>query len=489
MSFHDLLNHTAMAQALEKQSITEPTAIQEQVIPLLMDGRDVIGQSHTGSGKTLAYLCPALLKINADAKQAQVLILAPTHELVMQIYRQAQQLIKDAELNIGAQSIIGEANINNQISKLKEKPQLIVGTPGRILDLIKKRKINCQTIKLVVIDEMDNLLDNTNEKTILDILKSMLRDRQLAAFSATASNHTLELLQQQMHDPAMVAIKTQAKMNPNIDHFYLVGEQRDKFVQLRKLLHALEEDAERILIFMNDGPELDFIVDKLNYHKIRTYSLHGIVSKEERQKAMEDFRKGKIKILVSSDLAARGLDIPDITHVINMDFPAEPNEYIHRAGRTARGTRTGQCYSLVNPRELAALRIYQREFEIQVSPVHLVKGKILSGAVKDHYKDPNRKKKHNGSTNEKQEQKQTASKPVNAKGKANTDKPYNSRDDKKGSGFKSGSKAAKLMEQSAEKKQSFKGKPGDKPAWNSKPGFKNQAKPGRSGKFSAPKNT
>ena len=240
---------------------------------------------------------------------------------------------------------------------------------------------------------MDNLLDNTNQQTIVDIIKSMLRDRQLAAFSATASSKTMDLLMQHMHEPAIVKIEAQAKMNPNIDHFYLVGEQRDKFVQLRKLLHALDEEAERILIFMNDGPELDFLVDKLNYHKIRTYSLHGIVDKEERQKAMDECRRGKIKILVSSDLAARGLDIPDITHVINMDFPAEPNEYIHRAGRTARGERTGQCYSLVNPRELAALRIYQREFEIEVKPVHLVKGKILSGATKEFYKDPDRKKK------------------------------------------------------------------------------------------------
>ena len=484
MSFYDLLKHDAMAQALEKQNITEPTAIQEQVIPLFAQGRDVIGQSHTGSGKTLAYLCPSLLKIDTEAKQAQVLILAPTHELVMQIYRQAQQLSKDAGLDITAQSIIGEANINNQIAKLKEKPQLIVGTPGRILDLIKKRKINCQTIRTVVIDEMDNLLDNTNQQTILDIIKSMLRDRQLAAFSATASGNTMDLLMQHMHDPAIVKIEAQAKMNPNIDHFYLVGEQRDKFVQLRKLLHALDEDAERILIFMNDGPELDFIVDKLNYHKIRTYSLHGIVSKEERQKAMEDFRKGKIKILVSSDLAARGLDIPDITHVINMDFPAEPNEYIHRAGRTARGTRTGQCYSLVNPRELAALRIYQREFEIQVAPVHLVKGKILSGATKDYYKDPNRKKKNNNGGQKSDTKKSASKKQTSKSGKPKSDKPISS----------SKAAKAKLAEQSSEKKPAYKTFKGDGSfGQNGKSGFhaggKGQQKPGRSGKFSAPKNT
>ena len=393
MSFQTVLNHDALAQALAKQNIIEPTDIQAKVIPLLLEGRDVIGQAHTGSGKTLAYLCPVLMRIDPSAKQAQTLILAPTHELVMQIYRLAQQLCKDANLDIKCMSIIGEANINNQITKLKEKPQIIVGTPGRVLDLIKKKKINCQTIRTVIIDEMDNLLDNTNQQTMQEIIKSMLRDRQLAAFSATASANTMELLQGHMHDPVVVVSEAQVKMNPNIDHFYLIGEQRDKFVQLRKLLHALDEESERVLIFMNDGPELDFIVDKLNYHKIRTYSLHGIVDKEERQKAMDEFRKGKIKVLVSSDLAARGLDIPDITHVINMDFPAEPNEYIHRAGRTARGTRKGQCYSLVNPRELAALRIYQRDFQIEVKPVHLVKGKILDGAIKEFYKDPDRKKK------------------------------------------------------------------------------------------------
>ena len=393
MSFETLLNHEALAQALAKMNITEPTDIQAQVIPHMLEGRDVIGQAHTGSGKTLAYLCPILMQIDPTAKQVQALILAPTHELVMQIYRLAVQLCKDAELDIRCMSIIGEANINNQITKLKEKPQLIVGTPGRVLDLIKKKKINCQTIRTVIIDEMDNLLDNTNQETMQNIIKSMLRDRQLAAFSATASAHTLELLKNHMHDPVEIVSKAEVKMNPNIEHFYLIGEQRDKFVLLRKLLHALDEEAERILIFMNDGPELDFLVDKLNYHKIRTYSLHGIVDKEERQQAMDEFRRGKIKILVSSDLAARGLDIPDITHVINMDFPAEPNEYIHRSGRTARGERTGQCYSLVNPKELAALRIYQRDFEIEVKPVHLVKGKILSGATKEYYKDPNRKKK------------------------------------------------------------------------------------------------
>lgn len=392
MNYTELIDNKKLVNVLQQQAITEPTEIQEKVIPLMLEGKDVIGQAHTGSGKTLAYLLPVLLRTDTEQASLQTLILAPTHELVMQIYRLADSLSKEAELNVRCQSIIGEANINNQITKLKEKPHMIVGTPGRILDLIKKKKINCQTIRTVIIDEVDTLLDNSNRQTVQDILKSTLKSRQLAGFSATISDNSLNLLQEHMHDAVHVNVETEAVMNPNIDHYYFICEQRDKFVTLRKLLHALEEEADRILIFMNDGPDLDFLVDKLNYHKIKTYSLHGIVDKEERQKAMEEFRRGKIKILVSSDLAARGLDIPDITHVVNMDFPAEASEYIHRAGRTARGQRKGTCYNIVNAKELAALRIYQRDFEIQISPVHLVRGKILSGAVKEFYHDPNRKK-------------------------------------------------------------------------------------------------
>ena len=390
-TFSDLLQ-PSLVEGLAKQNIEQPTDIQAAAIPFLLDGRDIIAQAHTGSGKTLAYLCPIFQKLDSESKNVQALILAPTHELVMQIYRQAQLLAQNSGLPIKCQSIIGDANINNQITKLKEKPHLLIGSPGRVLDLIKKKKINCQTIKTIIVDEVDNLLDNTNEATVLEIIRSTQRDRQLAAFSATASEHTLEILQQQMKTPELINIKGLAKINPAIEHFYLIGEQRDKFVLLRKLLHAI--DGQQILVFMNDGPEIDFLVDKLNYHKIKTYSLHGIVDKEERQKALQEFRTGKIRVLVSSDLAARGLDIPEVSHVINLDFPLEPNEYIHRAGRTARGTNSGQCYSIVNPKELAALRIYQRDFQITVHPVHLVKGMILSGATKQFYKDPERKNKN-----------------------------------------------------------------------------------------------
>lgn len=372
-----------LIDALAKQDITVPTDIQAAAIPALREGRDVIGQAHTGSGKTLAYLCPLFLKLDPSRREMQALVLAPTHELVMQIYRQAQDLAQNSGIAIRSVNIIGEANINNQITRLKDKPQLIIGTPGRILDLIRKRKINAQTIKTIIIDEVDNLLSNTNRQTVLDVIKTTQRDRQLAAFSASLNDDTLATLQDLMQSPEFLRLNTKAVLNPNIDHYYLVGEQRDKFELLRKLINA--ENPQRALIFLNDGEHIDLLCDKLNYHHYKAFPLFGDLTKEERQKAMNDFRTGKIRLLVSSDLGARGLDIPDITHVINMDFPLEANEYIHRAGRTARGDRRGTCYSIVNPTELAALRIYQREFGVTIDPVHLVKGKVLPGAVKQHY--------------------------------------------------------------------------------------------------------
>ena len=373
----------ALIHALAQQAITEPTAIQAAAIPPLLEGGDVIGQAHTGSGKTLAYLCPLFLKLDPSRRETQALVLAPTHELVMQIYRQAQDLAANSAIPLRCESIIGEANINNQITRLKNKPQLIIGTPGRVLDLIQKRKINAQTIKTIVIDEVDNLLANTNRQTVLDVIKTTQRDRQLAAFSASLNEATLTTLKELMATPQLIKLSAQAVLNPHIDHYYLIGEQRDKFELLRKLLHA--ENPQRALIFLNDGERIDLLCDKLNYHHYQAFPLFGNLTKEERQKALNDFRTGKIRLLVSSDLAARGLDIPDITHVINLDFPLEANEYVHRAGRTARGERTGICYSIVNPTELAALRIYQREFAIDIQPVHLVRGKVLPGATKQHY--------------------------------------------------------------------------------------------------------
>ncbi|MEE1238175.1 MAG: DEAD/DEAH box helicase, partial [Turicibacter sp.] len=212
LSFQALNLNEALIEGLNKQHITTPTAIQAEAIPVILSRQDVIAQSHTGSGKTLAFLTPLFQMIDSTKREMQVLILAPTHELVMQIDAQIKLLASNSGEAVTSTTIIGGANIEKQIKKLKEKPHIIVGSAGRILELIKKKKITAHTIKTIVLDEADSLLDNTNTKTIQDIIKTTLRDRQLCLFSASISDNTLELAQSFMKEPVILKTADQVEM-------------------------------------------------------------------------------------------------------------------------------------------------------------------------------------------------------------------------------------------------------------------------------------
>ncbi|KMT22073.1 superfamily II DNA and RNA helicase [Clostridium cylindrosporum DSM 605] len=374
-SFIELGLDSNIVDALEKQGITEPTEIQHLTIEKILENKDVIAESYTGSGKTLAFLCPIFQKVNSEKREMQVLVLAPTHELVMQIEAQAKLLASNGNLPITSLPIIGDVNIEKQIKKLKEiKPHIIVATPGRALDLMKKKKITAHTIKTIVIDEGDNLLDNTNSGTVKDIIKCTMRDRCLLVFSATISPKVLFTARELMKEPEIIKNEKKAALNPNIKHMYIEVDPRDKVETLRKLISAVE--PKKALVFVNRGYEVDLATEKLNYHSIPSLSIHKKVTKEQRQKAIESFRSGKIKVLVSSDVSARGLDIQDITHVINLDFPTNASEYLHRAGRTARAGATGKTISLVTSKEMAAIRIYEREFNINIEKKNLSHGKL-----------------------------------------------------------------------------------------------------------------
>ena len=374
-TFEDLKLIDPLVRGLEKQNITEPTAIQEIAIPEILNNQDVIAQSHTGSGKTLAFLAPLFQKIDTDKREMQVLILAPTHELVMQINNQITLLAENSGIPARSATIIGGANVDKQIKKLKEKPHFIVGSAGRILELIKKKKISAHTLKTIVLDEADNLLDNTNTNTIQDIIKSTLRDRQICLFSASISNNTLELAKSFMKDSIILRNEKEAEMNPNIQHFYILGDRRDKFENLRKLIVA--ENPERALIFVNQNDSMQEISEKLQYHKQELYVMRGNINKEERKRALDSFRQGKVKLLVSSDLTARGLDIKEITHVIHLDCPSSPQEYLHRAGRTARGKKNGKSISLVTQKDLSTLNKYQKKFNITINEAKLSHGEFI----------------------------------------------------------------------------------------------------------------
>ncbi|MGG7076814.1 DEAD/DEAH box helicase [Clostridium sardiniense] len=375
-TFKELNLNDNIIAGLEKQGITTPTEIQSLTIPEILDNKDVIGEAHTGSGKTLAFLAPLFEKIDTSKKELQVLILAPTRELVMQIEKQSKLLAENSEMPINTVPIIGDVNMDKQIKNLKGlKPNIIVGTPGRVLDLIRKKKIKAHTIKTIVLDEGDNLLDNTHARTIQDIIKTTMRDRQLLIFSATISSKAMPIAKDLMKDPIIFKNEKKASLNPNIEHMYIEVEERDKAEVLRKLIAAV--NPSKAIVFINRGFDVEMIADKLNYHNKNAFAMHKRITKEQRQQALEKFRNGNINILVSSDISARGLDIQDITHIINLDFPANANEYLHRAGRTARGNAHGTTISLVTKKEFPALRIYEREFNIKLNKKQLSHGELV----------------------------------------------------------------------------------------------------------------
>lgn len=376
-SFSELGLNDNIVKGLELQGITEPTEIQSLTIPKILKNKDVIGESFTGSGKTLAFLAPIFQKINTEKREMQVLIIQPTHELVMQTEAQIKMLAVNSNVSVTSLTLIGDVNIFNQIKKLKEiKPHIIVGTPGRVLDLMNKKKISAHTIKTIVIDEADNLLDNTSSAFVKDIIKKTMKDREILIFSATINKNTLETAKALMKDPVIFKNESNFSLNPVIEHMYIETDPREKSEVLRKLTSAI--NLQKAVVFVNNVYNIDLVAERLNYHNKNAFAMHNKLTKEQRQNAMEKFRKGQIKILVSSDISARGLDIENVTHIINLDFPSNPLEYLHRAGRTARGKNSGCTISLVTAKEMHLIKKYEKEFKIKIVKKQLKQGQLLS---------------------------------------------------------------------------------------------------------------
>ncbi|WP_139903371.1 DEAD/DEAH box helicase [Clostridium thermarum] len=388
-TFDTLGLNNALITALKKSGITEPTEIQSKVIPVALDNKDIIGQSKTGTGKTLAYLLPLFNKIDAAKREMQVIILAPTHELVIQIHKEIATLSQNSNLGVTSAAIIGNANLGRQLERLKEKPHIIVGSSGRILELIKMRKITAHTIKTIVIDEADRLLDATNLETVKAIIKSTLRDRQLMLFSATMPKKTVSIAQELMKSLEIIKVDEKDEVNPNIAHYYFVCDQRDKIVLLRKLVHAIK--PERALVFINKSEDIERNTAKLKYHKLKAEGIHGSNAKEERKKALEDFRAGRINLLVASDIAARGLDIKGVTHVFNLEVPEDPKDYLHRVGRTGRAGSEGTALTIATEREIPLINNIRKTYKLSIQQKDIYMGKIIDKKNRRYHSDKNYK--------------------------------------------------------------------------------------------------
>ncbi len=373
-TFHAFEIKENLIEGLYKENITEPTAVQEAAIPVALQNLDCLATAATGSGKTLAYLLPVFERVDTNSKELNTLILAPTHELVVQINMVIKRLAKNSDTALRSTTIVGNVNIKRQLEALKAKPHIIVGTPGRVLELIQMKKLKSHQAKVIVIDEADKLLADSNIKTVQAIIKTTLRDRQLLAFSASLHPTTQERAIAMMKEPTVIDLSAE-KPNLDIEHFCLVVERRKKIDTLRKLLHAVQ--PKKALVFINRNELIQEVTDKLNFHHIKAECIYGNASKVERKAALDAFRSGKSTVLIASDLLARGLDLPELSHVINLDLPAEVNEYIHRAGRTGRAGNKGTAISMVTENEINFLEGVERKFDIEFEVKELSRGQLI----------------------------------------------------------------------------------------------------------------
>lgn len=368
----------ALREALEAAfEITEPMPVQEASYPLIAAGKNVVLQSRTGSGKTLAYLLPFLAKMTPGESGNRLLVVAPTQELAVQIANIIRAINAKLEGGYSIALCGGGANINHQIDKLKGRPAIIVGTPGRLLELFDRRKINGQTIEAVIFDEVDAIIAQEKGSLMKHIQKKLLKSVQVVAVSASISMEAQQLLRGAIENAEFLIANEEAALNPNIGHFILRCEARKKFDNLRRAIAAMDG---KTLVFINGDDEITHLQDRLAYHHTEAWALSADMKKLDRQHALESFRKCVQGVLISSDLSARGLDIDDIDQVINMDFPHAPLTYVHRVGRTGRGNAEGAALSFVSDSDEAAIRIYKRDLGIEFTEVHFAGGAVVAGA-------------------------------------------------------------------------------------------------------------
>ncbi len=366
-----------LRRALETMEIVEPTDIQAKVIPEALAGQDIVARSQTGTGKTLAYLLPTLALMKPDEKGLQALVLAPTQELAMQIVEVAKALTADSGLRVDA--FIGGANIKRQIERLKkQKPQLVIGTPGRVLELVEQKKLKLHQVRTVVGDEADRMVAEQHSwDAFLQLAKRIGRERQYVFVSATIPPNFAERVAD--FAPFIVQLEAEGGLLDNelVQHVWIQIEGRDRIDTVRKLLHA--EAIKRGIIFVNRLEKVIETTEKLRYRGIKAAALSSDSSKQEREKALQQFRRGEVDVLVATDVASRGLDVDDVTHIIQLDPAATPESYLHRAGRTGRMGKAGMVISLIESHDRYKLDKYRRELDVPMVKGYLAKGELTIG--------------------------------------------------------------------------------------------------------------
>lgn len=354
-------------KAVQAMGFTAPSTVQARTIPLMMEGLDINAIAPTGTGKTCAFGIPMLEYVQLKDSRVQEVVLAPTRELALQIGEELTQLAKFIQ-GVRIAVLYGGQSISRQITLLKRRPQIIIATPGRLLDHMQRRNISLDAVHTMVLDEADEMLNMGFVKDVTKIIEATPPDRQLVLFSATTNQDVLTIAWKYQHEPVEVTVEATKEDRPQITQYVISVEQNEK---IDRLMYLLDADVyNRIMIFCNTKFMTDKLTSRLNKEGYDAQCLHGDIPQVKRNVVMNDFKRGKFPILVSTDVAARGIDVDDVEAVINFDLPNENEYYLHRIGRTGRAHKHGVSFSLVTFRESVRMDEILKYMLTQPTPLH-----------------------------------------------------------------------------------------------------------------------
>ena len=365
LRFDELELSPQILRGIKDMGFEEASPIQAQAIPVVLSGRDVIGQAQTGSGKTAAFGIPMLEKVDPDNKKTQVIILSPTRELAIQVADEIRKLSKYMH-GIKILPVYGGQDITKQIRSLKGGAQIIIGTPGRVMDHLRRKTIRCEHVHTVVLDEADEMLNMGFREDIETILSYIPEERQTVLFSATMPKAILDITKKYQKDAVTIKVVKKELTVPSIDQYYYDVKRKDKVDVLTRLLDYY--DPKLSIVFCNTKRMVDELASELQGRGYFAEGLHGDMKQSQRDRVMNSFRNGKTEILIATDVAARGIDVDDVEAVFNFDIPQDDEYYVHRIGRTGRAGREGIAFNFVVGREVYKLRDIQRYCKTKIIP-------------------------------------------------------------------------------------------------------------------------
>ena len=379
--FTNLNVSSSIIELLDKENILKPTPIQEKSIPLLLSGKDVIGQAQTGTGKTFSYAIPAIMKINADDKNIQTLILCPTRELSLQVSNEIKKLITNNK-KLKVCTIYGGESYEKQFKELDRKPQIVVGTPGRIIDQMERGKLNFANISYLVLDEADEMLKMGFQDDLETILKTMPANRQNALFSATLPPFIKNVAMKYMNNPEMIKIESKSLTVDSINQIVYYVKKESKQDLLIRLLDYYKYQS--LMIFANTKAMVDELVLFLQANGFKADGLHGDLKQSLRDRVLQSFRTKSIQILIATDVAARGIDIDGIEAIINYDIPNENELYVHRIGRTGRAGRNGVAITLSTSRGRSRIKELEAYTKGKITALEIPTVKDIYNSMDDN---------------------------------------------------------------------------------------------------------